>query len=65
LPFSFKGRNRLKIACEAKERMKAIHNCHFFKLDMLRNDYENMALSEAFPAADSYFYKILQESGLV
>ncbi|MBK6345965.1 MAG: hypothetical protein IPF68_08485 [Bacteroidales bacterium] len=65
MPFSFEGRNRLTIAREAMERMKVIHNCHFFELDMLRNDHVNMALSEAFPVADSHFYKILQESGLL
>ncbi|MBK9357022.1 MAG: hypothetical protein IPN08_06480 [Bacteroidales bacterium] len=65
MPFSFEGRFRLTIAREAKERMKAIPNCHFFELDMLRNDHVNMALSEAFPAADRCFYKILQVSGLI
>lgn len=65
MPFSFEGRNRLTIARESKERMKAIPNCYFFELDMLRNDYVNMALSEAFTAADRCFYKILQKSGLV
>jgi cell division GTPase FtsZ len=64
MPFSFEGRNRLAIAREAKERMKAIPNSHFFELDLLRNEHENLMLSEVFPAGDGYFYKIIQKAEL-
>ncbi|MBK6964903.1 MAG: hypothetical protein IPH20_13435 [Bacteroidales bacterium] len=59
MPFSFEGRNRLAIAREAEERMKTIPNCHFFELDLLRNEQKDLLLSEAFPAGDRYFYRII------
>jgi len=65
MPFSFEGRNRLAIARQAKERMKAIPNCHFFDLDIVRNEQENLMLSEVFPAGDRYFYKIISRLGIV
>jgi hypothetical protein len=65
VPFSFEGRNRLKIAREAMERMKTIPNCHFFELDLLRNEQEDLMLSEAFPAGDRYFYRIISRLQIV
>jgi len=65
MPFSFEGRSRLAYAREARERMKVIPNCHFFELDLLRNEHENLMLSEVFPAGDRYFYKIISKLGIV
>jgi len=59
MPFSFEGRSRLAYAREARERMKVITNCHFFELDILRSVHENLLLSDAFPAGDRYFYRII------
>ncbi len=64
VPFSFEGRSRLAHAREAMNRMKTIPNCHFFELDLLRNENENLLLSEAFPAGDRCFYKIISRLGL-
>jgi cell division GTPase FtsZ len=65
MPFSFEGRSRLAIAREAKDRMRAIPNCHFFELDVVRNEQEDLSLSEAFPEGDRYFYKIISKLKLV
>jgi len=65
MPFRFEGRSRLANAQEAMNRMKTIPNCHFFELEMLRDEYENMSLSEAFPAADRYFYRIISKLRIV
>jgi hypothetical protein len=61
MPFSFEGRNKLTIAREAMERMKTIPYCHLFELDMLRNEHDDLLLSEAFPAGDRCFYKIINK----
>ncbi|MHC1773825.1 MAG: hypothetical protein AB9834_00290 [Lentimicrobium sp.] len=65
VPFSFEGRNKLAYAREAVEQMKSIPNCHFFELDLLRNEHNDLLLSEAFPAGDRYFYKIISKLRIV
>jgi cell division protein FtsZ len=65
MPFSFEGRSRLAHTREAMNRMKTIPNCHFFELDLLRNEHDDLMLSEAFPAGDRYFYKIINKLRIV
>jgi len=61
VPYRFEGRNKQTIALQAIEQMKTIPNCHFFELDQLKDEQEDMLLCDAFPAGDRYFYKIISK----
>lgn len=59
LPFDFEGENRKLFANTVRQKLQGLSNFHPYALNILRLNYGNLLLSEAFQKADEEIYEVI------